>query len=182
MLFSFVRSRCRTLPLCHWTHQWPGDTPSNRRCPVHGEWTGRRTLNRSGVEFACLQLVTDSVLLTQGAVVLLGKTNMFRFNHPQQAAKLRTEMQNVIHCDVLYCRNCCDVEHFGSLASVVIATVHGGPGKVDREHIALHLRLGNGAEAPRAVGGAGSQKVLLHNCSNLFITRVWRRHVSMYII
>ena len=28
-----------------------------------------------------------------GAVILLGKTNMFRFNHPAQAAKLRQELK-----------------------------------------------------------------------------------------
>ncbi len=29
-----------------------------------------------------------------GAVILLGKTNMFRFNHPAQAAKLRKELKD----------------------------------------------------------------------------------------
>jgi len=33
--------------------------------------------------------------LTQGAVVLLGKTNMFRFNHPLEAAKLREKYASV---------------------------------------------------------------------------------------
>ena len=30
-----------------------------------------------------------------GAVVLLGKTNMFRFNHPGEAAKLRQKFASV---------------------------------------------------------------------------------------
>ncbi|XP_070576450.1 uncharacterized protein [Ptychodera flava] len=38
--------------------------------------------------------VTTETQLTQGAVILLGKTNMFRFNHPAQAAKLRERRQS----------------------------------------------------------------------------------------
>lgn len=30
-----------------------------------------------------------------GAVILLGKTNMFRFNHPAEAAKMREELKSV---------------------------------------------------------------------------------------
>ncbi|KAK3093196.1 hypothetical protein FSP39_012500 [Pinctada imbricata] len=33
--------------------------------------------------------------LTQGAVILLGKTNMFRFNHPAEAAKMKQEMKHL---------------------------------------------------------------------------------------
>ncbi|CAB1344816.1 unnamed protein product [Coregonus sp. 'balchen'] len=33
--------------------------------------------------------VTEASPLNQGAVILLGRTNMFRFNHPKEAAKLR---------------------------------------------------------------------------------------------
>ena len=40
-------------------------------------------------------VVYESTPLTQGAVILLGKTNMFRFNHPQQAQKLREEFKGV---------------------------------------------------------------------------------------
>lgn len=29
------------------------------------------------------------MFLSPGAVILLGRTNMFRFNHPKEAAKLR---------------------------------------------------------------------------------------------
>ncbi|ELU15077.1 hypothetical protein CAPTEDRAFT_197257 [Capitella teleta] len=36
--------------------------------------------------------VTDPLRLSQGAVIMLGKTNMFRFNHPSQAARLRKEL------------------------------------------------------------------------------------------
>ncbi|XP_048586008.1 kinesin-like protein KIF16B isoform X2 [Nematostella vectensis] len=35
--------------------------------------------------------VTKAKRLSQGDVVLLGKTNMFRYNHPQEAAKLRKQ-------------------------------------------------------------------------------------------
>ncbi|XP_046558058.1 LOW QUALITY PROTEIN: kinesin-like protein KIF16B [Haliotis rubra] len=34
----------------------------------------------------------EPVKLTQGAVIVLGRTNMFRFNHPEEAAKLKEEM------------------------------------------------------------------------------------------
>ncbi|NXW84322.1 KI16B protein, partial [Alopecoenas beccarii] len=33
--------------------------------------------------------ITEATQLNQGAVILLGRTNMFRFNHPKEAAKLR---------------------------------------------------------------------------------------------
>ncbi|KAK7930392.1 hypothetical protein WMY93_006787 [Mugilogobius chulae] len=33
--------------------------------------------------------VKQPAMLTQGAVILLGRTNMFRFNHPKEAARLR---------------------------------------------------------------------------------------------
>jgi len=33
--------------------------------------------------------IKKATKLSQGAVILLGKTNMFRFNHPAEAAKLR---------------------------------------------------------------------------------------------
>ncbi|ELT98872.1 hypothetical protein CAPTEDRAFT_195907 [Capitella teleta] len=39
--------------------------------------------------------VTDPLRLSQGAVIMLGKTNMFRFNHPSQAARLRKELAGV---------------------------------------------------------------------------------------
>uniref|UniRef100_T2M7P5 Kinesin-like protein KIF16B n=1 Tax=Hydra vulgaris TaxID=6087 RepID=T2M7P5_HYDVU len=39
--------------------------------------------------------VTKPLRLTQGAVLLLGKTNMFRFNHPSEAAKLRQKYASV---------------------------------------------------------------------------------------
>lgn len=36
----------------------------------------------------CCQCVV-CVFFSSGAVILLGRTNMFRFNHPKEAAKLR---------------------------------------------------------------------------------------------
>lgn len=38
--------------------------------------------------------IQGSAKLTQGAVILLGKTNMFRFNHPAEAAKMREELKS----------------------------------------------------------------------------------------
>ncbi|KAL6111070.1 kif16b [Pungitius sinensis] len=38
--------------------------------------------------------VTESSQLNQGAVILLGRTNMFRFNHPKEAAKLREKRKS----------------------------------------------------------------------------------------
>ncbi|XP_052383429.1 kinesin-like protein KIF16B isoform X9 [Oncorhynchus keta] len=38
--------------------------------------------------------VTEASPLNQGAVVLLGRTNMFRFNHPKEAAKLREKRKS----------------------------------------------------------------------------------------
>ncbi|KAM6942022.1 kinesin-like protein KIF16B isoform 1-T1 [Lycodopsis pacificus] len=38
--------------------------------------------------------VTASSQLNQGAVILLGRTNMFRFNHPKEAAKLREKRKS----------------------------------------------------------------------------------------
>eukprot|EP00794_Sanderia_malayensis_P019956 gene19956-21910_t len=39
--------------------------------------------------------IKKATRLSQGAVVLLGKTNMFRFNHPAEAAKLRQKYASV---------------------------------------------------------------------------------------
>nr|XP_022333940.1 kinesin-like protein KIF16B isoform X3 [Crassostrea virginica] len=39
-------------------------------------------------------VVNEPTKLTQGAVILLGKTNMFRFNHPAEAEKLKLELKN----------------------------------------------------------------------------------------
>lgn len=39
-------------------------------------------------------LVTAPSPLNQGAVILLGRTNMFRFNHPKEAAKLREKRKS----------------------------------------------------------------------------------------
>ena len=36
-------------------------------------------------------LTTVPVRLYQGAVILIGRTNMFRFNHPTEAAQLRKD-------------------------------------------------------------------------------------------
>ncbi|XP_071080558.1 kinesin-like protein KIF16B [Haliotis cracherodii] len=36
--------------------------------------------------------VNEPVKLTQGAVIVLGRTNMFRFNHPEEAAKMKQEL------------------------------------------------------------------------------------------
>ncbi|XP_023869610.1 kinesin-like protein KIF16B isoform X7 [Salvelinus sp. IW2-2015] len=38
--------------------------------------------------------VTEASPLNQGAVILLGRTNMFRFNHPKEAAKLREKRKS----------------------------------------------------------------------------------------
>ncbi|GAB1601251.1 kinesin-like protein KIF16B isoform X1 [Argonauta hians] len=45
--------------------------------------------------------VIGSAKLTQGAVILLGKTNMFRFNHPAEAAKMREELKS---CNLTFSR------------------------------------------------------------------------------
>ncbi|XP_072490608.1 kinesin-like protein KIF16B isoform X17 [Notamacropus eugenii] len=38
--------------------------------------------------------ILESTHLNQGAVILLGRTNMFRFNHPKEAAKLREKRKS----------------------------------------------------------------------------------------
>uniref|UniRef100_A0A8C3V540 Kinesin-like protein KIF16B n=1 Tax=Catharus ustulatus TaxID=91951 RepID=A0A8C3V540_CATUS len=38
--------------------------------------------------------ITEPTHLNQGAVILLGRTNMFRFNHPKEAAKLREKRKS----------------------------------------------------------------------------------------
>ncbi|XP_052039729.1 kinesin-like protein KIF16B isoform X3 [Apodemus sylvaticus] len=38
--------------------------------------------------------IMDATQLNQGAVILLGRTNMFRFNHPKEAAKLREKRKS----------------------------------------------------------------------------------------
>ncbi|KAH0514643.1 Kinesin-like protein KIF16B [Microtus ochrogaster] len=38
--------------------------------------------------------IVDATQLNQGAVILLGRTNMFRFNHPKEAAKLREKRKS----------------------------------------------------------------------------------------
>ncbi|XP_052579275.1 kinesin-like protein KIF16B isoform X3 [Peromyscus californicus insignis] len=38
--------------------------------------------------------IVDATPLNQGAVILLGRTNMFRFNHPKEAAKLREKRKS----------------------------------------------------------------------------------------
>ncbi|TRY92610.1 hypothetical protein DNTS_029267 [Danionella cerebrum] len=38
--------------------------------------------------------ITEPCQLNQGAVILLGRTNMFRFNHPKEAAKLREKRKS----------------------------------------------------------------------------------------
>ncbi|KAM9257722.1 LOW QUALITY PROTEIN: kinesin-like protein KIF16B [Cariama cristata] len=38
--------------------------------------------------------IADATQLNQGAVILLGRTNMFRFNHPKEAAKLREKRKS----------------------------------------------------------------------------------------
>lgn len=38
--------------------------------------------------------IMDATHLNQGAVILLGRTNMFRFNHPKEAAKLREKRKS----------------------------------------------------------------------------------------
>ncbi|XP_069811307.1 kinesin-like protein KIF16B isoform X2 [Dendropsophus ebraccatus] len=38
--------------------------------------------------------IIESTQLNQGAVILLGRTNMFRFNHPKEAAKLREKRKS----------------------------------------------------------------------------------------
>lgn len=41
-----------------------------------------------------MQLIGIMLVLV-GAVILLGRTNMFRFNHPAEAAKMKLELQSV---------------------------------------------------------------------------------------
>ncbi|KAF7249333.1 Kinesin-like protein KIF16B [Varanus komodoensis] len=38
--------------------------------------------------------ISEATQLNQGAVILLGRTNMFRFNHPKEAAKLREKRKS----------------------------------------------------------------------------------------
>ncbi|XP_043336028.1 kinesin-like protein KIF16B isoform X4 [Cervus canadensis] len=38
--------------------------------------------------------ITEATHLNQGAMILLGRTNMFRFNHPKEAAKLREKRKS----------------------------------------------------------------------------------------
>ncbi|XP_053568097.1 kinesin-like protein KIF16B isoform X2 [Bombina bombina] len=38
--------------------------------------------------------IVEPIQLNQGAVILLGRTNMFRFNHPKEAAKLREKRKS----------------------------------------------------------------------------------------
>ncbi|KAI4796912.1 hypothetical protein KUCAC02_026669 [Chaenocephalus aceratus] len=49
---------------------------------------GRAQCSVNGVQ------VTERSQLNQGAVILLGRTNMFRFNHPKEAAKLREKRKS----------------------------------------------------------------------------------------
>ncbi|XP_035024079.2 kinesin-like protein KIF16B isoform X2 [Hippoglossus stenolepis] len=49
---------------------------------------GRAQCSVNGVQ------VTEPSQLNQGAVLLLGRTNMFRFNHPKEAAKLREKRKS----------------------------------------------------------------------------------------
>ncbi|KAG7217919.1 hypothetical protein INR49_010295 [Caranx melampygus] len=49
---------------------------------------GRAQCSVNGVQ------VTEPAPLNQGAVILLGRTNMFRFNHPKEAAKLREKRKS----------------------------------------------------------------------------------------
>ncbi|XP_039664041.1 kinesin-like protein KIF16B isoform X3 [Perca fluviatilis] len=49
---------------------------------------GRAQCSVNGVQ------VTEPMPLNQGAVILLGRTNMFRFNHPKEAAKLREKRKS----------------------------------------------------------------------------------------
>ncbi|XP_059187164.1 kinesin-like protein KIF16B isoform X2 [Centropristis striata] len=50
-------------------------------------------LNRAQCSVNGVQVVEPSQL-NQGAVILLGRTNMFRFNHPKEAAKLREKRKS----------------------------------------------------------------------------------------
>uniref|UniRef100_A0A672JZ56 Kinesin family member 16B n=1 Tax=Sinocyclocheilus grahami TaxID=75366 RepID=A0A672JZ56_SINGR len=47
--------------------------------------------------------ITEPCPLNQGAVILLGRTNMFRFNHPKEAAKLREKRKSIILTHTMYC-------------------------------------------------------------------------------
>uniref|UniRef100_A0A8C3NVT5 Kinesin-like protein KIF16B n=1 Tax=Cyanoderma ruficeps TaxID=181631 RepID=A0A8C3NVT5_9PASS len=51
--------------------------------------------------------ITEPTHLNQGAVILLGRTNMFRFNHPKEAAKLR-EKRKTENC--IMSSYVCDVQ------------------------------------------------------------------------
>ena len=44
----------------------------------------------------CYKLIPENCFPT-GAVMLLGRTNMFRFNNPAEAAKMKKELNNVSH-------------------------------------------------------------------------------------
>ncbi|XP_054036083.1 kinesin-like protein KIF16B isoform X2 [Dryobates pubescens] len=50
-------------------------------------------LNRAQCSVNGVQ-ITEATHLNQGAVILLGRTNMFRFNHPKEAAKLREKRKS----------------------------------------------------------------------------------------
>ena len=44
----------------------------------------------------CYKLISENCFPT-GAVILLGRTNMFRFNNPAEAAKMKKDLNNVSH-------------------------------------------------------------------------------------
>ncbi|XP_063774595.1 kinesin-like protein KIF16B isoform X2 [Pseudophryne corroboree] len=50
-------------------------------------------LNEAQCSVNGIQII-ESTQLNQGAVILLGRTNMFRFNHPKEAAKLREKRKS----------------------------------------------------------------------------------------
>ncbi|KAI8514693.1 Kinesin-like protein kif16b [Branchiostoma belcheri] len=78
---------------------WGVDLESNH-CEIENS-NGKVTLlpNNNALCSVNGDIVNQPTPLNQGAVILLGRTNMFRFNHPAEAAKLRAERKSLTPAD-----------------------------------------------------------------------------------
>ncbi|XP_078593156.1 kinesin-like protein KIF16B isoform X3 [Branchiostoma floridae x Branchiostoma japonicum] len=79
---------------------WGIDLESNH-CEIENS-NGKVTLlpNNNALCSVNGDIVNMPTQLNQGAVILLGRTNMFRFNHPAEAAKLRAERKSLTPADI----------------------------------------------------------------------------------
>ncbi|XP_035672863.1 kinesin-like protein KIF16B [Branchiostoma floridae] len=80
---------------------WGIDLESNH-CEIENS-NGKVTLlpNNNALCSVNGDIVNTPTQLNQGAVILLGRTNMFRFNHPAEAAKLRAERKVSGHYNIM---------------------------------------------------------------------------------